>query len=960
MSKILITSDIHFDSYPNRTPSEGYRLNQSYQVVENLLEVGKREEADYIFILGDILEKQNRDSDIHSVVKDCLRKLMTGFKEGYYILGNHDMKAKSVSSESTERDMISSYIHLYAPDTLHYMDRKILTIDGVTFGFRNYSSADTLDLSFIKESGRGKIDVLLGHSSQSYQDGEPPYQVQGYDESLVGLAFFGHIHQSICKGSKVSVGVPQRCKITDDQPRVVIYDTLLGTWKYVDADPAKKLMDFKETQTSADDYFDPVTNTYYISKKKPTGNAELLKAVSSTGYDKIFDMEIQGRGLSEIHKAVKDSTPTESLERLDLDFQVTSLKVHNWRSIKDFSVSFKEGGKYLVSGHNGSGKSSMYSALSYGLSGKCPGQPKDNIRFGQKDMYVEVSLEYHGGTYRIHRGTSKIELYKNGSLLELGNKTQTKEGILRELPFLEAMDLLYYNEGNQRILGQSSSSDTTKLQILYKILGLNEIDAYNSTAQAIQKRLSKEFEKTHETYLVSEATLQEKKNYLNTLELQYSGVTEFDPSARVLKLRETLRKYQDLYRAKQEYDRQSQENLRVTSEISVTTEVCRELEEKLKTLRSQDTLVVEIGRVSGELVGRKESLSRLLESQSEVSRLSAKKELILQEGVRIKKELQDLEDEYHKPVICKSYGIPCPAVTEEMKKVSLESRKKELEDSRTEKLSEYYEVSKSLEGLQTFPDQIKALTEEVSGLQATLVGLERELQESKETAERLSTKQRYLEELKSKVTSTTQLPPDLPVDLLTRISGLTSEIATLEGYQRLRLEYQKAEEAHLALKKTHDEASKTLSGYSEYISLTKPSGVVYTKIFEIIMTSFSDNHVRYEVNITKRGESRYINILAYLKKKGNEEVSYSGASQGEKCMMDIHFLSNLKVKFGLLILDEFLGNLDPDNHDEALKKMQSLETNLLFVTSHKENLIPFPNHIEATMVNGDETNYKIG
>ena len=80
MSKILITSDIHFDSYPNRTPSEGYRLKQSYQVIDNLLEVGRQEGAEYIFILGDILEKQNRDSDIHSVVKDCLTRLMTGFK----------------------------------------------------------------------------------------------------------------------------------------------------------------------------------------------------------------------------------------------------------------------------------------------------------------------------------------------------------------------------------------------------------------------------------------------------------------------------------------------------------------------------------------------------------------------------------------------------------------------------------------------------------------------------------------------------------------------------------------------------------------------------------------------------------------------------------------------------------------------------------------------------------------
>ena len=955
MSRILITSDIHFDSYPNRTPSEGYRLNQSYKVIENLLEIGKRESADYVFILGDILEKQNRDSDIHSVVKKCLEKLMTGFKEGYYILGNHDMKTKSLISESSEADLISSYLHLYIPESLHYMDRKVLELDGVTFGFRNYSSSPTLDLSFIKESGREKIDVLLGHSSQSYQDGDPPYPVQNYDESLVGLAFFGHIHQSVCKGSKVSVGVPQRCKITDDKPRVVIYDTILGTWKYVDADPDKKLMDFQET-TNSDDYFDPISNTYYISKKKPTGNEELLKAVTSTRYDKIFEDEIQARGLSEVHKSVKDSTPIESLERLDLDFRVTSLKIHNWRSIKDLSITFPVSGKYLVSGHNGAGKSSLYSALSYGLSGKCPGQAKDNIRFGEKEMYIEVGVEYKGSSYLIHRGTSKIEVIKDGKILELGNKTQTKEGIIKELPFLEAMDLLYYNEGNQRILGQSSSSDTSKLQILYKILGLNEIDAYNSVAQVIQKKLTKEFEKIHESYLISAASLEEKENYLKSLELQYSGVSGFDPISRIEELRETLGRYQELYRAKQEYDRRVQENSKITSEISLTTGLIKEFTSRLSSLPTSDSLNSKIEITTKELGEVKSELSVLLTAQSEISRLQGRQEFILQEGKRIKQELDDLEEEAKKPVVCKSYGIPCPVVTEEMKRNMLSSKKIELETARNQKLSEYYEISNSLSTLQSSPDQIKTLTEKVSSLQTLLTGYQRELKEVLDVTTKLKAKEEYLSTL---TLNDVPLPPELPIDLLTRITGLTTEISTLEGYQRLRFEYQKAKEDHLHLKETHDKSSKTLSDYSEYISLTKPSGVVYTKIFEIIMGSFSDNHVRYEVNITRRGESRYINILAYLHKKGTEEVSYQGASQGEKCMMDIHFLSNLKVKFGLLILDEFLGNLDPDNHDEALKKMQSLETNLLFVTSHKENIIPFPNRIEATMINGDETKYTI-
>ena len=452
--------------------------------------------------------------------------------------------------------------------------------------------------------------------------------------------------------------------------------------------------------------------------------------------------------------------------------------------------------------------------------------------------------------------------------------------------------------------------------------------------------------------------MKEKGNYLKTLELQYSGITEFSPEIRIQELRGTQEKYQKLYRAKQDYDQQTRENTRISNDIASTKGIIEELENKLRTSRTPDELSKRTSEVTSELGETQEKLNKALEIQSGVAKLQAKQEVIVQEGIKIKTELSQIADEITKPVICKSYGITCPAVTEEMKRKSLETRTKELEELRMKKLSEYKEVTESLEKLNFSQEDISSLTRKVSGLQAELTSLEREYREYEEKTNRLSEKKKYLLELESRTPGASILPPELPVDLLTRISDLNSEISTLERYQVLTGEYKLYEEKHLETKIIHDKASKTLKDYQEYIALTKPSGVVYAKIFEIIMTSFSDSKVRYEVNITKRGESRYINILAYLKKNGSE-VSYSGASQGEKCMMDIHFLSNFKVKFGLLILDEFLGNLDSENHDEALKKMQALETNLLFVTSHKENLISFPNYIEATL-SGDETKYSMG
>ena len=959
MSKILITSDIHIDTYPTRTPTWDYRLNQSYQVIENLLDIARREGTEYIFILGDLLEKQNRDSPVHSVVKNCLSRLMTGFRCGYYILGNHDMNARTVSSESSENDKVNSYIHLYCPDSLIYADRKIIDLDGLSFGFRNYSGAETLDLDFIQESGRTQVDILCGHSSQHYSDGEPLFPVQTYDESKVRLfSFFGHIHQSVWKDKKISVGVPQRAKISDDSPKVVILDTLSQSWKYVDADPYKKLMDLKEIDSGDQDYFDQAQNIYYIVKKKPTENKELLKAISETNYDKIFESEVKSHGLEEIFRTIKESTPLESLERLDLDFQITEVRINNWRTIKNYTQKFKKGDQYLVSGHNGAGKSSLYSALCFGLSGKCQGQLKDNIRFGEKDTRVEVDLEFQGSQYTIKRGNSLVELWRNGQQLELGNKTQTKDGILRELPFLEAMDLLYYNENNQRILGNSSSADTAKLQILYKILGLNEIDAYNSVATEFYKKLSKEFNKKHDQYIIQEASLKEKRDYLDGLELKYGGVTRFDAESRILELRQTLKGYQDLYKKKQDYDSWVQKNQRIMSEISGTELLLKSLSESLENL-DKNGLEEKKNQLQTKLDDNQTRLQELLKSQTEYSRLLGSREFILKEGQRLKQELDKIEEEIHKPITCSVYGIQCSLITEDMKREKLHTTKDQLEKQRKIKLQEYYDILDKLKEIKSDPKHVDELGNIVSKIRSEFLDISGKLNDYIRTQNQIVQKKAHLDSLKTQASESVEKPVELPGDILTRISELSSEISTLCNYKTLLSEYQQCNTRFQKTKQDYIDAKNTLEKYSEFISLTKPSGIIYTKIFEIIMTSFSDTRVRYEVNITKRGENRYINISSYIKRKTGD-VNYTGASQGERCMMDIHFLSNLKVKFGLIILDEFLGNLDQDNHDDALKKMQSLETNLLFVTSHKENLIPFPHRIEVNLdKQTNETKYLV-
>ena len=58
MSKILAIADIHLHDYPQRNSFQFQRLYQGSRIVaQNIIEVGKREGADYIAICGDLIEK---------------------------------------------------------------------------------------------------------------------------------------------------------------------------------------------------------------------------------------------------------------------------------------------------------------------------------------------------------------------------------------------------------------------------------------------------------------------------------------------------------------------------------------------------------------------------------------------------------------------------------------------------------------------------------------------------------------------------------------------------------------------------------------------------------------------------------------------------------------------------------------------------------------------------------------
>ena len=184
MSKILAIADVHLHDYPQRNSFQFQRLYQGSRIVaKNIIEVGKREGADYIAICGDLIEKSIIRPYVMAEAYNFLHTIMSEFKEGWIIWGNHDIDAKS-----SDQVMTDSCLALFLPPNLKYMHQQQIELEGKVLGFNNWQP--DIDLSWVN----GELDMLFTHARICYQEGSDLYQSQYLDESKFKIAFCGDIH----------------------------------------------------------------------------------------------------------------------------------------------------------------------------------------------------------------------------------------------------------------------------------------------------------------------------------------------------------------------------------------------------------------------------------------------------------------------------------------------------------------------------------------------------------------------------------------------------------------------------------------------------------------------------------------------------------------------------------------------------------------------------------------------
>lgn len=929
MSKILAVSDIHIHDYPHRNPGHDqyYRLHQgSRTVADNILKAGK--DCDYIVIAGDVIEKSILRPYVISEVHSFLKKVMTGFKKGWIIWGNHDMDNKSSSQEISD-----SCLAVLLPDNLEYAHQKEINLEGLRIGFNNWQPE--FDLSWIS----GKLDYLFTHARICYSGESELFQSQELDETKFDLAFCGDIHRPGKIGKYVSIGIPQRCKMSDGTEATgIILDCTSRTWDWVNLNPDDNLMKFQYTSSQDKEGWDSATGTWNVYRRDPVTSSNIPGQLDVSGWSAIEELvndTIQKSGMKDIHSHVLSNIKNLDAGEVDFNFSLCRFYCKNWRSIEEVEMFFSEGDRILLQGGNGSGKSSLLSALKYAFCTPRYGglsSLKSFIQFGAKSCVTEVEFFYQSVKYKIRRGTESKDcgLWINDEPQKYGSKADFEKDCERRFPFTKYIDVLIHDQDHNQFIG--SKSGEYLAEVISKTFKLDKIDTYNDTARSLLDQAGKDSGE-------KQTKLSETQRLLEFIGNKLSGISlpQYSKSDLVRFHQEGL----ELQKAAETWNR-------YLTETSMTRARLESMKENLVELQSAsfrpDTVI------DKEISDLTDRLTRLQAEQLELSGVSEKLRLkkteessIVSEGKRLRAEYDSID-----PGAISS----CPTCKQEIPKnpetiKALETKKEKLgsiiseiteryRSVRTEISSLEYQVSQVSEKVSDIKREIMEINSEVSGL----IAEKTRAQEVSNRIERIKTDIGNLENYLESLGQPEQV--ELPDDFMSKMSEFSSGIKVWEEYESGLAESEKYSKQYELLKTELESFSVYSDSLKNYIKLTGPTGIVYKEVMERLTSQFNDNQVNYDVELSEYRRVMHLTLTPKFNNNGNW-VPYAACSGGQKTVLDVHFLSKIIGRTGLLVMDEFFKHLDPGNHDLCIEIISGMNVGCTMISSHMESIQAFNN-----------------
>lgn len=931
MSKILAVSDIHIHDYPNRNPFEKARLYQSRIVAQNIIEVGKSMGADRIVFAGDILEKAINRPYVLAETKLFLDTVMREFKEGFIVWGNHDQDNKGA-----DQDFIDSSLGVMLPGNLYYADKKEIVIDNSRIAFSNWYPK--FDLSWIQDS----VDVLFTHATISYTlGGQEKYksQNQELDQSKFGIAFCGDIHKRASIDKFVSIGVPQRCKMGDSsESSGVIYDCVTKEWSWVDLNPHDNLIKFDYTSDIKQEGWNENLKTWLVYKPDTLGiSGSGVREVKVPEWDDINNLInniITENGLSPVHNTILEYLNEHSeYKEVDFNFSLKKLYCKNWRSIEECTIYFDDRDRILIQGKNGSGKSSLLSAIKYAFI-EYSGSLKDFIQFGSKSCLTEVDFVYQGALYKISRGFRSgkpvFGLEINGNPQKYNNKKEFDEDMHIRFPFIDYMDIYFFNSDHSRLIGDPEMKRHPErlAELISKFFKLDKIDSYNGMAEGIRDG----FEKSISEW---ELKIKESDNVLQYIKTEVDSINlPSEPKESLMSFREEGMEIERKSKLWSDYvGKVSPMKL----SIEVYSKDINNIQLEISKLRDDASLDYEISEIDKEISRLTTELLDIKSSGKEYDLENRVLGSIAEEGKKVSKSLENLDNTNICPTCHR-------AITS---REDLEKHREELKNKLSEITDQYIQkrdyVRELYKKRQESQEKEMSLKEGIGKLRKAIE--ERRLQKSRKVdlMRELDKKRNSVESLKTQLMNMSK-PEEviLPDNFTSIMIDLNNKIDMWNRYDVLQGKRLEEEQKIQFYNKELEKIKRGMYELENYIRLTGPTGKIYEEIMTKLAQQFTDGNVKYEVESYNFKRKDHLALKSSYNNNGNY-VPYDSCSDGQKTVLDVHFISKIVTGMGLLVMDEFLKHLDPSNHDICLETISSMNIGCILLSSHMESVGGFNN-----------------
>ncbi|WP_050748032.1 AAA family ATPase [Sulfurovum sp. NBC37-1] len=203
---------------------------------------------------------------------------------------------------------------------------------------------------------------------------------------------------------------------------------------------------------------------------------------------------------------------------------LTSLHMQNYKKYRDFSLDFAEGLTGII-GRNGSGKSTIFDAITFALYGDVRGE-KETIRYAKADVKepVKVTLEFEidGESYKVVREmrgkalVAKAYLYDGDDVLLAESAKGVTGEIIRLIGMTKEAFMHTVFASQKELTALSGLKNEDRKKIIRKLLGLEKIDKIETDIKMKLRVLKNEIEAVSGVLLSGEEVrrLEEEKERL--------------------------------------------------------------------------------------------------------------------------------------------------------------------------------------------------------------------------------------------------------------------------------------------------------------------------------------------------------------------------------------------------------------------------------------------------------------